>query len=350
MSVRSVSQAAPQMLAIDDPQWQSFVAHTEGATPFHHPEWSELLARTYRYRAFAIALTDTDGAVTAGAPFLEVRSLSRRRRWVSLPFTDECPPLAKDAASLRELSASLGAVHELYRAPTLELRAAVDGFGWQTSADAVIHELQLDREAARVQERFSRAMVRNIRRAEKEGVTVRRATEPRDLDAFYRLHTRTRRRQGVPVQPRRFFELFWSGLIQTGLASILLADAGGAEPVAAALFLSIGGTTIYKFGASDVEFQRLRPNHLIFWTAIQQACERGDRLFDFGRTDLGNEGLRAFKSGWGASERPLKYSSLAPGAGADGFATRALSGAIRKGPSWICRGTGEALYRYAASR
>ena len=52
----------------------------------------------------------------------------------------------------------------------------------------------------------------------------------------------------------------------------------------------------------------------VFWTAIQESCARSDREFDFGRTDLGNEGLRRFKSGWGGVERPLVYSSLAPGA------------------------------------
>jgi lipid II:glycine glycyltransferase (peptidoglycan interpeptide bridge formation enzyme) len=229
----------------------------------------------------------------------------------------------------------------------------IDALGWHTQAGAVIHALDLEPDVERVRSRFSRSQViRNIARAEREGVVVRRAAETRDLDAFYALHTRTRRRQGVPVQPRRFFDLLWSRLIETGLGLILLADAGEREAVAGALFLSSGGSTIYKFGASDVDSLRLRPNHLIFWTAIRDACDRGDRRFDFGRTDLGNAGLRAFKTGWGAEERPLRYATLEPGAaaGAEGLSARILSAAIRKGPKWVCRGTGEALYRYAAAR
>jgi lipid II:glycine glycyltransferase (peptidoglycan interpeptide bridge formation enzyme) len=229
----------------------------------------------------------------------------------------------------------------------------MEGVGWRTGADAVIHELELAPEIDQVRKRFSRSQViRNIARAEREGVVVRRAVDRRDLDAFYSLHTRTRRRQGVPVQPRRFFDLLWSRLVGTGIAFILLADAGGREAVAGALFLASHGSTIYKFGASDVDSWPLRPNHVIFWTAIQEACARGDRRFDFGRTDLGNAGLRAFKSGWGAEERLLRYSTLAPGAaaGTEGLASRALGVAIRRGPKWVCRGTGEALYRYAASR
>lgn len=349
----SSTQREPLRLALDDPRWSAFVAGITTATPFHHPAWGMMLAETYGYRAFALAVVGDDGQLAAGAPFLEVRGLSRRRRWISLPFTDECPLLAVDAVARQSLVDALAFAQAHWNAPGLEVRGSVDGFGWKTGADAVIHELDLGPDPAVVRKGFSRSQViRNIARAERDGVFVRRAAGAHDLDAFYRLHTRTRRRQGVPVQPRRFFELLWSRLMESGLGFILLADAGGREAVAGALFLSSFSTTIYKFGASDPESLPLRPNHLIFWTAIQDACARGDRCLDFGRTDLANNGLRAFKGGWGARERALTYSTLAPGAarGEDGVAARALSVAIRRGPRWLCRGTGEALYRYAASR
>lgn len=341
------------ILQLDDPRWRSFAAETEDATPFHSPAWAGLLARTYGYAAFAVGIPDSDGRLLAGAPFLEVRGLSGRRRWISLPFTDECPLLARDADAERRLIDALGSAHARLGAPAIEVRGTVDALGWRMSADAVIHELHLDTGLDEVRKRFSRSQViRNIARAERDGVVVRAARGADDLDAFYQLHLRTRRRQGVPVQPRRFFELLWTDLVEPGLAFVLLADAGGRQAVAGALFLASGTTTIYKFGASDVESWPLRPNHLIFWTAIQKAHERGDRRFDFGRTDLDNNGLRAFKSAWGGVERPLKYSTLPPGAaaGREGLASRALSVAIRKGPRWVCRGSGEALYRFAASR
>ncbi len=340
-------------LSLDDPRWTAFVGRCRHATPFHDPAWASLLAETYRYPAFACAVQGVDGEIVGGAPFLEVRSLSRRRRWISLPFTDECAPLAADADSLSELSEALGDAQAAGEAPGVEVRGAVHGLGWTMGADAVTHQLWLEPDLASLRRRFSRSqVVRNIARAERDGVAVRRAETVQDLEAFYQLHTRTRRRQGVPVQPRRFFTLLWSRLVQSGLAFILLADIPDRPAVAGALFLSDGRTTIYKFGASDVDSLRFRPNHLIFWTAIGEAAQAGHRIFDFGRTDLANEGLRAFKSGWGAEERPLLYSTLEPGAaaGEEGIAARALSLAIRKGPAWMCRGTGEALYRYAGSR
>ena len=340
------------LLPLDGSEWLGFASSCAAATPFHHPAWARLLADTYGYRAFALAIRGEDGRPLAGAPFLEVRGLAGRRRWVSLPFTDHCPPLEADPLAARAFATALGGAHATLGAPVLELRAAVDALAWSSNAGAVTHVLDIDPDPETVRRRFNRSQViRNIRRAEREGVEVRTASSAADLDAFYGLHARTRQRQGVPVQPRKFFDLIWTRLVERDLASILLASAGGA-PLAGALFLHWNGTTIYKFGASDSEGLSLRPNHALFWTAIQESCARSDRQFDFGRTDLGNAGLRSFKSGWGGVERPLVYSSLAPGAaeGREGRAARAAAVMIRRSPAWVGRAVGATLYRYAGSR
>ncbi len=77
--------------------------------------------------------------------------------------------------------------------------------------------------------------------------------------------------------------------------------------VAGAVFLFTGSRFVFKFGASDKEFQELRANNLIMFEAIQRACREGFTTFDFGRTEPENEGLRQFKNGWGTREVPLQY-------------------------------------------
>jgi CelD/BcsL family acetyltransferase involved in cellulose biosynthesis len=349
---RKAGSPEPQLhpLALDDPRWTDFVASCAGATPFHHPAWARLLADTYGFRPFVLALAAADGRPLAGAPFIEVRTLAHRRRWISLPFTDRCPPLALDAPSEHRFLSLLSRASERLDAPPIEVRSSVLAPAWAASASAVVQVLELDPDIDRLRQRFSRSQViRNIKRAEREGVSVRLATSRDDLDAFYALHLRTRRRLGIPVQPYRFFDLLWTHMIHAGLGSILLASAAG-TPLAGALFLSWNQTTIYKFGASDPDGWPQRPNHAIFWTAIRAAAARGDRVFDFGRTDLDNSGLRAFKGSWGAEERPLVYSTCAGQPGVPGLPQRLLATAIQRGPPWLCRRIGESFYRYAATR
>lgn len=339
------------ILDLTDPCWGHFVARHPEATAFHHPAWAQLVAGCYGFRGFALAVRDATGAVAAGLPMAEIRHLRTAPKWVSLPYTDYCPPLAPGPREQRELASALERASRAAGVRRVEVRGPLAGSA--AGATALRHVLALHRDPAQVYAGFHRSQVqRNIRRAEREGLTVRQATRPEDLTGtFYGLHLRTRRRQGVPIQPRRFFRLLWEKAISTGLGSVLIVEASG-RPIAAAVFLSWNGTVIYKFGASDAGAWSLRPNHLLLWHAIRASCEQGYRWLDFGRTEAVQAGLRDFKLSWGAAEEPLVYRTLGgkqePAATGEGMATRALGPVIRHGPLLLCRAFGEALYRYVA--
>jgi CelD/BcsL family acetyltransferase involved in cellulose biosynthesis len=331
----------------DDARWRDFAAAQADALPFHHPAWSGVLSRAYGYRAFAVLLEDEAGQIAGGLPVLEVGGRLRPRRWLSLPFTDVCPPLGLlDGAGV----ALLDSLRREAGVAELELRAAVDGEHVHARSDAVEHVLALGPGPDAVQAGFDKANLRNLRKSLRSGVSVHRGESRDDLaGAFYRLHVETRRRLGVPVQPRRFFEELWEGMLEPGLGFVLLARAEG-RVIAGAVFLHSPRRMTYKFGASDTHAWGLRPNNLIMAEAIRLACEGGQAEFDFGRTDLEDEGLRRFKRGFGADERPLVTSTIADRAPAPGTrrAARALTPALRASPPWVCRAVGAMLYRYAA--
>lgn len=343
---------AAVILELTDPRWKDFITQHPGATPFHHPDWAGLVASCYGFRAFAVATTDQKGAIRTGLPVVQVRRLGGGVTWVSLPYTDYCPPLASGTHEEEELASALQQASRSAHVRRVEIRGPLAGAP-ATGQTALRHRLRLDDDPSGVYAGFHRSQVqRSIRRAEREGLTVRAAAGPSDLvDTFYGLHLRTRRRQGVPVQPRRFFRLLWERAVSTGLGSALIVEASG-RPVAAAVFLTWNGTVIYKFGASEASAWPMRPNHLLFWHAIRTACEQGHRWFDFGRTDIGHAGLRDFKLSWGALEEPLVYRTLGgkpdPSPGNGGRAARMLGPVIRRSPLLVCRAFGETLYRYTA--
>jgi len=217
----------------------------------------------------------------------------------------------------------------------------------RTHSRHVLHTIRLDVDSDAVFGRFQPMHRRNIRVAEKKGVRIERGNRRQDLEAFYRLHLETRRRQGVPIQPRRFFDLLGRDLLEQGLGSVLSAYKEE-QCIAAAIFLHWHQTLIYKFGASATDGLSLRPNNLLFWTAIRWGCENGYTVFDMGRTDLANAGLRAFKSGWGAEETPLVYSSTSADAeqSISEKAMPAVQAVIRNSPLWVCRAAGEMLYKH----
>jgi CelD/BcsL family acetyltransferase involved in cellulose biosynthesis len=339
------------VLAPEDERWLEFVLGHPEALPFHHPSWARVLSESYDYPCFVLAVTDEEGRINAGMPVMEIRKPFGSPRWVSLPFTDRCPPLATGQAITARLVALADRERSQVNFVRLEVHADLPGGDVHRRARGVTHVLSLQPDPELTFQRFGRPQVqRNVRKAERVGLTLRRAETAEDLtESFYRLHLRTRRRLGVPVQPRRFFDLLWRLVIAPRLGFVLLAYRGKL-PIAGAVFLTSGRTVVYKYGASEPSFWPLRPNNLIFSDAIRWGCEHGFAAFDFGRSDFDDRGLRNFKNGWGATEKPLIYATV----GSEPPRLGRLMGAsvlpplIRRSPLWLCRAIGEATYRYAA--
>jgi CelD/BcsL family acetyltransferase involved in cellulose biosynthesis len=334
--------------SVEDPSWLELVRGDPAALPFHHPAWTLLLAESYSFKPFVLALVEKSGRMVAGIPVVEVGGRVRGRRWVSLPFTDTCPPLGPEAGA-NSLAAEIEEARREAGIASVEVRARIAGAPPGEQA-ALLHVLSLTSDPEQVAESFRPSVRRNIRVAEKGPAAVRIAATESDLtERFYRLHLDTRRRLGLPVQPRRFFRLLWSQMIQPGLGRVLLVDVGS-DTVAAAVFLTWNRSVVYKYGASDPRHWPLRPNNLLFWEAIKWACENGYERLDFGRTDLDSPSLRRFKVGWAAQEHPLEYTLLGA-AHTDGRLRQPpqiVRSAIRRSPRWVVRALGEILYRGAA--
>ena len=325
-----------------DERWEEFVSRASGATMFHHPAWLDLLGTRYRYDFAASCLVDDGGRVVAGLPWARVESRLTGRRLVALPFSDACQPLT-DAASEAELAR---AVEEHRRATGLglEVRWEMEALG-DTVQRYWRHTLALEPDADAVAQRAKPSIRRGVSKARKGGLAFERRTDPAALDAFYKLHLRTRRHQGVPTQSKRFIDGL-APLFERGHGFVALVTDGD-KPIAAAVFLQLRGHLIYKYGASDRSALARRPNNLLFGEVIRWACEAGLRELDFGRTDLEHEGLKQFKRGWGAQELPLHhtYAGMEAPSGDGSGVQRLLAPVIRHSPLGVGRLVG-AAYRH----
>lgn len=337
-----------QALDPTDERWVEFACSCPQANVFYHPAWIEMLSACYGYPALILAVFSQDGWIRAGLPLMKVNSPLTGRRWVALPFTDYCGPLYREEADLYELAGWLVQLYELGETSRIEIRAAMPAWtSFQAHCDFVLHTIELCPKIDLVSKRFKRTHLQNIRNAEARGVQVVRADCLEQMWVFYNLQLETRKRHGVPVQPKRFFELLWRYVISAGLGQILLAHKDG-EYLAGMVYLHWNHSLIAKYAASREDRLNLRPNNLLFWEGMRWGCENGYTLFDMGRTEIANEGLRTFKNRWGSQEQQLVYSTLA----ATTLRTEAnrfsdmLHRLIQRSPDWVCRASGELLYRH----
>lgn len=336
-----------------DSRWAAFVDSAAGANVFHHASWLELLQRSYGYAIRACCIVDEAGEIRAGLPLALVGGGLRPARLAALPFSDHCAPLTSPVGDA-ELASELVAGLETLRSElglALEIRGPVAADASTQVVDRYhLHDIPLEDDVDAVVQRFGRRsqILRGVRRAEREGLVVERRTDAAALAEFYDLHVATRRRQGVPTQPKSFI-LGFEELFARDMGFVLVVR-DGEQAIAAAVFLAFNGTLIYKYGASDPAALGKRPNNLLFLEAIRWGCAAGMRTLDLGRTDIGHESLREFKTSWGAHESTLEYHELGGARRADastGEMARHIAPIIRRSPPIVGRMIGAALYRYA---
>ena len=285
--------------------WNESVLDAGNASVFHSREWAQVLGETYGYEPLYICRRE-QGRIHLLIPLMEVASRLTGRRGVSLPFTDFCDPLFRDR---EEVSKAVEEVLRLGRSRgwrRAEFRSGA-AFGGEAQPSSSFYGHHLDLRATE-EDLFGRlkGTVRTaLRKAEKSGVEVQVSTSAEATGQFYRLNCLTRRRHGLPPQPRRFFEKLHERILKSGKGIVAIAVRDG-QTIAGAVFLHFGKKAIFKYGASDPRHRTLRPNNLVMWCGIRWYREQGLQMLSLGRTRRENQGLLQFKRGWGGEETELR--------------------------------------------
>jgi CelD/BcsL family acetyltransferase involved in cellulose biosynthesis len=341
-------QIQPVLMEPSDPRWMDFVCTRPGANIFHHPAWMQVMHECYGYSGSILVILDEHGQIRAGIPLMEVNSFLTGHRWVSLPFSDYCYPLYEDQAALDDLTCQFVDIFQSRNLKKFEIRWKLpERSEIQQVSEFVLHTIPLDLDPTRVSKRFKRTHLQNIRTAEERGVKIEFGDQLKHLEIFYDLQLETRKRHGVPAQPRKYFEVLWRHIMKPGMGFVLLAKKDD-EYIAGMVYLAWNRTLIAKYAASREDRFNLRPNNLLFWEGIRWGCQNGFAVFDMGRTEVENTGLRTFKNRWGAREEPLYYSILSAKRLrlSNGKLDRILHSVIHHSPLWVCRLSGELLYRH----
>ncbi|MGA2555931.1 MAG: GNAT family N-acetyltransferase [Verrucomicrobiota bacterium] len=290
---------------LEQPGWDALLATRPDAWFFHGTAWASVLQLTYGHVP-VFAARFRAGQLRSVLPVMEVCSPWTGRRGVSLPFTDFCFPLkseGQDTGDLYEMAMAHGRAHGWRY---LECRSSDED--WPGSSPSLVfygHWLELDEGEDGLFKNLESSVRRGVRKAQAAGLRIQIDTTIASAQTYYGLHCLTRRRHGLPPQPWKFFAHIQKNMLQAGLGFIATAWWQN-QPVAGAIFLHQGRQALYKYGASDHAFQIMRPNNLLMWEGIRQCAARGCARLHFGRTSLGNEGLRRFKLGFGAREDQIK--------------------------------------------
>ena len=133
-----------------------------------------------------------------------------------------------------------------------------------------------------------------IRKAEKSSL-IFKIGNGELLSDFYKLFFDTMHKYGTPVFPKRLFELILNN-IESKICVVYFDD----KPISALILLKDNDISIVPWAASDSNYNKYCPNHLIYAEAIKYSIENKSKIFDFGRSGYNTSKTYNFKKQWGA--------------------------------------------------
>ena len=312
-------------------QWDDFVRAQTGWTHNHLYGWRTVMQQSMRHDTPYLVATDSDTNTIRGVlPLVRVRSMLFGHFLVSVPFLNYGGPLGSPD-TVTALAAHAATMASTEQVGVLELRnrfdiGALADFDVSHRKITVLLDSSGGSEA--VWKRLSSKLRSQVRRPEKEGVTVR--IGPDQVGPFYSVFAHHMRDLGTPVMPRRFFAAVANEFPDDSLFAVAYHND---KPIACGAGFTWGNGDDREFeitwASALREYNRMSPNMLVYWELMKHVADSGVKTFNFGRcTPDGN--THKFKTQWGTTDQPLYWYERRT----EGAATPSEgSGAAARGPA-----------------
>ena len=291
-------------------EWNAYVAQHPDASFYHRFEWHSLNCEQLGNEPHFL-VARRDGCIAGILPLSLVASPWFGRILCSMPYVNYGGPCADDAETedaltrrAVELTGELGARH-------LELRTLRrSGVELPVSMRKVSLTLALDRDPDVLFKGFSSKHRTNIRRAEKNGLTVRIGGLEL-LDAFYTVMERSWQQLGTPLYRKDYFR----AILETFPADtrIFLCEKG-TEPIAVAFNGYGNGVAEGMWAGGGPRSRELSANYVLYWEMMRDACLRGCTRYHLGRSTA-DSGAEEFKKKWNAESEQLYWYYHRPDGG-----------------------------------
>ena len=155
------------------PHWDDLLLTHPETTFFQTAAWAKVLSESYDYKPLYFTILE-DGRLAGLVPIMEINSVLTGRRGVSLPFTDECHPIAKNDEYFETVMNTISDYGNRAGWKFVQIRGGQDYFK-QAPANTIYcrHTLKLSSDVDLIFKGFKGSVKRNIKRAQKEHIQVR---------------------------------------------------------------------------------------------------------------------------------------------------------------------------------
>lgn len=289
------------MRADDAARWDEFVLDCPEATFFHRAGWKTVLERAFGHKTWYL-YAESEGRIEAVLPLAEVNSRLFGHSLVALPFCVYGGIAATSETARGALDSAAQSLAREHNVDYLEYRDATPLHPDWPSKDLYVtfrKEMQPDAEQNMLAiPRKQRAMVRKGIKAGLE------STVDPDIHRFFTAYSRSVHRLGTPVFSKKYFRLLKETFDDD---CELLTITRNGRVVSSVMSFYFRDAVLPYYGGGTDEAREVAGNDFMYWELMRRACEKGYRIFDFGRSKRGT-GSFDFKKNWGFEPQPLAYS------------------------------------------
>jgi FemAB-related protein (PEP-CTERM system-associated) len=298
-----MSHRVIRAVSADAQRWDEYVNRASNAALYHLYDWRRVIEETFGHQTVYLA-AERGSRIAGVLPLVQLKSWAFGNMLVSMPFFNYGGISADHPEVQDDLMDAAIEVARERGSDFVEIRH--DDDVWERDlprkTNKVSMRLQLPQSADALWKSFPAKLRNQVQRPRKEGMTVAVGREE-ELAGFYDVFSANMRDLGTPVYPRAFF----SNILRTFPDRTWIVTVRSGETTVAAGFLAgFKDRLEIPWASSARAFNRFSPNMLLYWKALEFACERGYGVFDFGRSTPG-EGTHRFKAQWGATSHPLYW-------------------------------------------
>jgi FemAB-related protein (PEP-CTERM system-associated) len=284
----------------DAPRWDDFVFGCPEATFFHRAGWREVLERAFGHRTHYL-LAEREQRIVGVLPLTEIKSRLFGHSLISNAFCVYGGIAAADPSARRALDEHARALVRELGAGHLEYRSlAPFHTDWPTQDLYVTFRKPIDPEVENNMLAIPRKQRAMVRKGIKNGL---QGEFDQGVDRFFALFAENVKRHGTPALPKRYFALLREVF---GKDCDILSVTHEGRVVSSVLTFYFRDEVLPYYAGDLEDARHLAANDFKYWELMRTACERGYRLFDYGRSKRGT-GQFDFKKNWGFEPQPLHY-------------------------------------------
>ncbi len=282
-------------------RWDAFVARCPEATFFHRAGWQKIIGEVFRHPTHFL-YAERNGEIEGVLPLGHVNSLLFGNALTSLPFAVYGGVAADNPEAVEALEREARALAVQLGVDHLELRNFNQRHAdWPTQDLYVTFRKQIDPDVEANLLAIPRKQRAMVRKGIKNGL---RSEIDTHVDNFFALYADNVLRHGTPALPKRYFQALLE-VFGKDCEVLTAVDAHG-RPVSSVLSFYFRDEVLPYYAGDDVAARELAGNDFKYWELMRRSCERGLRIFDYGRSKQGT-GSYSFKKNWGFEPKPLHY-------------------------------------------